>query len=270
MTPDNSVFQLNSCLADATIITSDEAKMAILNLLRGRNSVLSVMNLLVERANHLSATESSKVAADYIRDIHEGLSELAAREPVTHPHVVDLIEALHKRPEEVIRQGFGTFAMQHGDFHRYLESSEHLPDKYININSFEARLWSRLGPEFGRDALSDPIEKLSRSVEAELPDNRWPQTNDAKISAGCMWMLHAGPTIWKFSREEYKEDWGNQFKGVLWKDGNDGYSMARWDLWLERFDAIAKGDGPDVTVETRGHASASARVMRELQKARDV
>jgi hypothetical protein len=68
-----------------------------------------------------------------------------------------------------------------------------------------------------------------------------------------MWMLHAGPTIWKFSREEYKEDWGNQFKGVLWKNGNDGYSMARWDLWLERFDA-----------------SASARVMRELQKARDV
>lgn len=118
--------------------------------------------------------------------------------------------------------------------------------------------------------ISDPTLKLAQSVEAALPDNHGMQTVDAKISTGCMWMLHAGPAIWTLSCQENKDEVGNQFRVCLWKDGKNGYSMARWNFWLERFDAISLGDGPEVTVETRGYAGTAARVMRELQEAKDV
>jgi hypothetical protein len=271
MTSDDFTSQLDSYLADAIQIDNSEAKMAILNLTRDRNSALSVTTLLVEQASRLEAKESSNAASDYLEDIHTGLSSLAARAPITHTHLVDLIELLHKRKEKIVQVGFfGSFGMQHGDYHRYLESDSDQAEKYININSFEARLWSRLGRDFGHEVTSDPIEKLSRSVEASLPDNHGFQTVDAKISTVCMWMLHVGPAIWSLSRQEDKNEIGNQFRGCLWKDGKNGYSMARWEFWLERFSAISRGDGPEVTVETRGYASAAARVMRELQEAEGV
>jgi hypothetical protein len=263
--------QLDSYLADAIQIDANEEKMAILNLIRGRNSALSVVNLLVEQASRFEAKGPSNAASEYLEDIHTGLSSLAARAPVTHPHLVDLIELLHKSQEEVVRIGFfGSFGMQHGDYHRYLESDPEQAEKYININSFEARLWNRLGRDFGYEVTSDPTEKLSQSVEASLPDNHGAQTVDAKISTGCMWMLHAGGAIWTLSRQEDNDEVGNQFRGCLWKDGKNGYSMARWEFWLERFNAISRGDGPEVTAETRGYASAAARVMKELQEAKGV
>jgi hypothetical protein len=263
-----STPKLESSLADAIRISSDEAKMAVLNLLRGRSSAFNLVSLLVERASHLSVEESSQAAADYLEDIHTGLSDLAANAPITHPHIVDIISLLHERPEEVLHAGFlGTFGMQHGDYHRYLEHTPSQSEQYINIDSFEARLWTRLGRDFAREVTSDPIEKLSRSVEAEFPNTFGPQTDDAKIATGAVWMLQAGPTIWKFSLENDRDEIGNQFRGPLWKGEQEGYSLARWEFWLQRFDAISRGEGPEVTEETRGYASAASRVMRELQKA---
>jgi hypothetical protein len=264
MSSNTSLFQPGKILQD--VPGMEDAHLAIYDLISGRDSASSAARQFEDQAKSLDTDGSKDAASQYLDKIQATVVNLAVETPATQSILVDFIQVLYKQPKGLLKDGFfKSFFMEIGDFHGSLIADTENAQKYNSINSFEARLWNKLGADFGCLLMGHPVRNLSLSIEAELPDNHSLQEVDAEISAGCMWLIHASQLIWSLSQRETKTEGQKDWRGVLWREGSEGFSVARWKFWMERLNAMVQGKGPDVTDETRRYAKSALHSMRAVQ-----
>jgi len=165
-------------------------------------------------------------------------------------------------------------------------------EKWINLSTFTAYLFRHQPDRYGFYAIATikeclecapwcnpnvaaEIERLKEEL-AEIGDgpgaefhkdnyeeyvyNSTAEKLDVWVPAAAQWFEIAGEQLYKRSKIG-----DNHFRcrsGELWK-GSDGFSLERWELWIERFGQIAEMD--EISEQTSKIARAMARKLEELK-----
>lgn len=148
------------------------------------------------------------------------------------------------------------FTMENGEE----EDDVQTPDEWLNLNSYNARLY---GSAIHRWR-NFPIWQLREGLEAELgPDQH---ENDCKIAVACEWIIQAGP---KLLRETLinENDLDEQRKkslsgGELWA-GLPGLTTERWGFWKRRLAEVKAGVKTQLTLDYIEHAE---RAMTDVER----
>lgn len=238
--------------------------IAIRDLIGGQGSPLSVSQYICDQVEKIQQQPDS--VESYLSKVRSLIISMAVEVPFSQIFLVDLLAILNEWPGELLRTGiWGVFAMEEGDSHSSLAANSEEVAQYVNINSFEARLWQRLGRDIGFGLIGDPIRNLARSIEEQDP-NGYFQTWDTELAAGCMWVIHAAPLIYSLCKSGDEDSDGKTWQGSLWASGRRGYSLERWSFWLERFQEISSREFPGVINETRRYAATACCTMRAVER----
>ncbi|KAI0316195.1 hypothetical protein OF83DRAFT_284827 [Amylostereum chailletii] len=136
------------------------------------------------------------------------------------------------------------------------ELEENTVEQWTALNAFVARLAQAEISNF------DPfgIWAMRAALEDEATTGGW-------IPAAAVWVLYAGRRMYALSREEGRE-WTRATRGgARWKDGPDGYSIGRWQLWKDGFRQIGDGsEAPVVADDKRELVKRAHKVMEELDR----
>ena len=79
------------------------------------------------------------------------------------------------------------------------------------------------------------------------------------IAAGEFWISQCISVIHENSKNEVA---GTKVKGPLW-DGKEGFSIARYQMWMRRFDEYSRND--NIQQATRDLAAKAALEMKKIE-----
>lgn len=242
--------------AIAAEFESVEGASLVFDLLNGRNTALGVVKALCQRQEQLTFEQLERLQTLIIR--------LTGEAPFAHAAIIALLkEFYHCQNQEVYVGIWSTFGMNEGDLHNSLIHDHTRVAEYININSFEARLWGAMGREVEDYIGSHPIRSTARSIEKRVLDEEF-QTVDAEVAAACLWIIHGSKTLWRLSKDGDLNSGGKDWRGELWT-GPSGYGVERWELWRARFQDTADGQVDSVRAETRQLALTAVANMDAAQ-----
>lgn len=133
------------------------------------------------------------------------------------------------------------------------------PDEWLNLNSFNARL-------FGSGIIrwrNFPIWELSEGLEAVFgPDSH---ENDCKIAVASEWIIQAGLKLLRETllNDDLDEAEKRAYSGLELWTGLPGLSTERWGFWKRRLAEVKASVKTQVTLDYVEHAE---RVMSTVEK----
>ncbi|KAH8755790.1 hypothetical protein F5883DRAFT_570761 [Diaporthe sp. PMI_573] len=179
-------------------------------------------------------------------------------------HTVKLIDV---SPEETWREGFrgalrmrmrdgwSGFVMEDGEE----EDDVQTPDEWLNLNSFNARLFGSGTTSWYNFA----IWELRDGLEAELGSDL--HENDCKVAVASEWIIQAGPKLLRETllNEDIGEAEKKAYSGCELWTGLPGLSTERWGFWKRRLAEVKPSVKTQLTLDYLEHAE---RVMTTVEK----
>lgn len=139
------------------------------------------------------------------------------------------------------------------------EDDVQTPDEWLNLNSFNARLFGSGLTRWYNFA----IWQLREGLEDVLgPDSH---ENDCKIAVASEWIIQAGPKLLRETllNEDITEAEKRAYSGgELWT-GLSGLNTERWEFWRRRLAEVKLSVKTQLTLDYVEHAQM---VMTELEK----
>lgn len=139
------------------------------------------------------------------------------------------------------------------------EDDVQTPDEWLNLNSFNARLFGAGVTRWYNFA----IWQLREGLEDVLgPD---PHENDCKIAVASEWIIQAGPNLLRETllNEDISEEEKSAYcGGKLWT-GLPGLSLERWRFWKHRLAEVKSSVETQLTLDYMEHAQ---RVMTKVEE----
>lgn len=133
------------------------------------------------------------------------------------------------------------------------------PDEWLNLNSFNARLFGS-GITRWRNF---PIWQLREGLEDVFgPDSH---ENDCKIAVASEWIIQAGPKLLRETllNDDMDEAEKRAYSGLELWTGLPGLSTERWGFWKRRLAEVKAGVKTQLTLDYIEHAE---KVMVTVEK----
>ncbi|KAG8156781.1 hypothetical protein KVR01_013386 [Diaporthe batatas] len=181
--------------------------------------------------------------------------------------LVGTVRLMTESPEETWREGFLVaqkirmrdgwcgFTLEEGH-----EADEVLsPDEWLNLNSFNARLF---GSGLNR-WINFPIWQLREGLEDRFGADA--DENDCKVAVACEWVIQAGRRILyeTLQNQEYDKAEKRSYRGLNLFTGYPGLNTERWGFWKRRLDEVK----PEVKTQlTLRYVEDAKRAMKTIEK----
>lgn len=125
------------------------------------------------------------------------------------------------------------------------EDDVYTPDQWLNLNSFNARLFGSGMTRWYNFAIGQLREAFEEKPDAD------PNVNDCQIAAACEWLIQAAPKLLRESLlgETLTEaDKYTYSGGTLWV-GASGLGAERWGFWKRRLSEVRAGVKTQITLD---------------------
>ncbi|KAL1855207.1 hypothetical protein Daus18300_011208 [Diaporthe australafricana] len=230
----------------------------------------AAQTLLAEIQRILPLTVDKKEQAFLLESLASLLMCTAQQTPSRHigqELLVNTVGLINVSPEETWRNGFlmalgmrmrdgwSGFTMENGEE----EDDVQTPDEWLNLNSFNARLFGSGITRWYNMA----IWQLREALETKLgPDSH---ENDCKIAVASEWIIQAGPQLLRETmlNEDISEAENRAYSGLELWTGMPGLSTERWGFWKRRLAEVKLGVKTKLTLDYLEHAE---RVMTAVEK----
>jgi hypothetical protein len=139
------------------------------------------------------------------------------------------------------------------------EDDVQTPDEWLNLNSFNARLFGSGVTRWYNFAIWQLREGLEAALGPDLHEN------DCKIAVASEWILQAGPKLLRetLMNEDLSEALERAYSGgELWT-GLSGLNTERWGFWKRRLTEVKPSVKTQLTLDYVEHAQ---RVMVKAEK----
>lgn len=147
------------------------------------------------------------------------------------------------------------FTMENGEE----ENDVQTPDEWLNLNSFNARLFGAGITRWYNFAIWQLREGLEDVLGPDTHENDW------KIAVASEWIIQAGPKLLRETllNEDISEAEKRAYRGCgLWT-GLPGLSTERWGFWKRRLAEVKSSVKTQLTLDYVEHAQ---RVMTKAEK----
>lgn len=253
------------------IVDAFEASLTSLSQASLSVSVQDAAQALVTKIQAILPLEADKNMQEFLL---ENLAWLFIRiaQQIPSRHIgqellVKTVQLIKDLPEETwlkrflgslrmnMRDGWSGFTTDDGED----EDDVQTPDEWLNLNSFNARLFGSGMTRWYNMAIWELREALETELGPKLYDN------DCRIAVASEWIIQAGPKLLRESLlgADLTDGEKRAFSGGSLWTGIPGLSTERWGFWKRRLSEVKETVGIQLTLDYLEHAE---RVMTAVER----